>query len=181
MLVATRGKDRKMSTATNARAERDRDPDRDRTAEEWVRGFAAGWRDPAGPREFVEHFTPLLDSEIRLIQPQMPELVGLEAFRRGFAEPLFSLIPDIGGRVRGWAADGDTIWIELELEGTLGGRPVTIETVDRITLRDGRAVERRAFLDPLPLLAAVLTRPRAWPRFARTQVRQIRELLRRAR
>lgn len=164
-----------MSTAAELEAERNQ------AAEEWVRGFAAGWRDPAGPAAFVEHFTALLDPEIRLIQPQMPELVGLEAFRRGFAEPLFNLIPDIHGSVRGWATDGDTIWIELELEGTLGGRPVTLETVDRITLREGRAIERRAFLDPLPLLAAVLTRPRAWPRFARTQVRQIKELMRRAR
>jgi SnoaL-like domain len=164
-----------MSTAAELEAEQNR------AAEEWVAGFAAGWRDPAGPREFVEHFTPLLDPEIRLIQPQIPELVGLEAFRRGFAEPLFNLIPDIHGSVRGWATDGDTIWIELELEGTLGGRPVTLETVDRITLREGRAIERRAFLDPLPLLAALLTRPRAWPRFARTQIRQIKELLRRAR
>ena len=170
-----------MSTAADPQAEPQRGADQDRAAEEWVAGFAAGWRDPAGPREFVEHFSPLLDPEIRLIQPQMPELVGLEAFRRGFAEPLFDLIPDIHGTVRGWAADGDTIWIELEIEGTLGGRPVTIETIDRITLHEGRAIERRAFLDPLPLLGAVLTRPRAWPRFARTQSIQIRELLRRAR
>jgi hypothetical protein len=164
-----------MSTAADPRAESQR------AAEEWVAGFAAGWREPAGPQEFVEHFTPLLDPEIRLIQPQMPQLVGLEAFRRGFAEPLFSLIPDLHGTVRGWAVDGDTIWIELELEGTLGGRPVTLETVDRISLREGRAIERRAFLDPLPLLTAVLTRPRAWPRFARTQIRQLTERLRRTR
>jgi hypothetical protein len=170
-----------MSTVADGQAEVRQDAERHRAAEEWVAGFAAGWRDPAGPREFVEHFTPLLDAEIRLIQPQMPELVGLEAFRRGFAEPLFELIPDIHGTVHGWAADGDTIWIELELEGTLGGRPVTLETVDRITLHEGRAIERRAFVDPLPLLVAVLTRPRAWPRFARTQMRQIKELLRRAR
>jgi len=153
----------------------------DHAAEDWVRGFAAGWRDPAGPQAFVEHFTPLLDPEIRLIQPQMPDLVGLGAFRRGFVEPLFHLLPDIHGTVRGWAADGETIWVELTIEGTLGGRPVTLESVDRITLRDGRAVERRAFLDPIPLLAAVLIRPRSWPRFARSQAMQIRELVRRTR
>jgi hypothetical protein len=170
-----------MSSAADPQAEPQRGADQDRVAEEWVAGFAAGWRDPAGPREFVEHFTPLLDPEIRLIQPMMPELVGLEAFRRGFAEPLFDLIPDIHGTVRGWAADGDTIWIELELGGTLGGGPVRIETIDRITLHEGRAIERRAFLDPLPLLGAVLIRPRAWPRFVRAQSMQIRELLRRAR
>jgi hypothetical protein len=51
-----------------------------------------------------------------------------------------------------------------------------METVDRITLRDGLAIERVAFLDPAPLLRAVLTRPRSWPRFARLQARQIRGL-----
>jgi ketosteroid isomerase-like protein len=151
---------------------------RQRSAEEWVHGFSAGWREPGGPHEFVDHFTPLLDPEIRLIQPQMPTLVGLEAFRRVFAEPLFDLIPDIHGEVRGWAADGDTIWTELELRGTFGGRPLTLETVDRITLRDGRAIERRAFCDPTPLLVAAATRPRAWARFARVQALQARELIR---
>jgi ketosteroid isomerase-like protein len=164
-----------VSTATDTEARQHR------AAEEWIRGFAAGWGDPGGPEAFASHFEPMFDPEIRLIQPGMPELVGLDAFRRGFVAPLFDLVPDIHGRVSGWAADGDRIWIELELCGTLGGRPVRIETVDRITLRDGRAIERRAFLDPLPLFAAVLTRPRAWPRFARVQAMQIRGLLRRAR
>jgi hypothetical protein len=45
-----------------------------------------------------------------------------------------------------------------------------MRTCDRITLRDGRAVERVAHLDPLPLLAAVAKSPRAWPTFARTQL-----------
>jgi ketosteroid isomerase-like protein len=152
-----------------------------RAAEEWVSGFAAGWGDPGGPEAFAAHFEPMLDPGIRLVQPGMPELMGLDAFRNGFVAPLFELVPDIRGTVRGWAADGDRIWIELELHGTLGGRPVRIETVDRITLCDGRAIERRAFLDPLPLFRAVLRRPRAWPRFARAQAMQIRELLRRAR
>ena len=67
-----------MSTAADAQAEPRPDTQQHRAAENWVAGFAAGWRDPAGPQEFVEHFTPLLDPEIRLIQPAMPELVGLE-------------------------------------------------------------------------------------------------------
>src|SRR3712207_2831253 len=87
-------------------------------AEAWVRGFEAGWRDPTSPHDFAEHFIPMLDPEIRMIQPQMPELVGHEEFRRGFVEPLFALIPDLRGRVRNWAADGDVIFIDIELQGT---------------------------------------------------------------
>jgi ketosteroid isomerase-like protein len=119
----------------------------------------------------------MLHPEVRMVQPQMPTLVGHEAFRRGFVEPLFAMIPDLHGTVAGWAADGDVIFIDLVLEGTVGGRPVRMETVDRITLRDGLAVERVAFMDPSPLLKAVATRPKAWPRFARAQARQIQALI----
>ena len=150
-------------------------------AEAWVRAFEAGWRDPAGPQAFADHFLPLIDPQIRMIQPQIPELVGHEAFRRDFVEPLFTMIPDLHGTVTGWAADGDVIWIDLVLEGTVGGRPVTLETVDRVTLRDGLAIERRAFLDPNPLLAALLTRPRSWPRFARAQAHQVHTLIKKRR
>jgi hypothetical protein len=52
----------------------------------------------------------------------------------------------------------------------LASRPVELRTVDRITLRDGLAVERVANFDPLPLLGAVALTPRAWPRFARIQL-----------
>ena len=57
------------------------------TAEAWVAGFAEGWRAPAGAAGLVANFAPMLSPEVRLIQPQMPTLVGLEAFRHGFAEP----------------------------------------------------------------------------------------------
>jgi ketosteroid isomerase-like protein len=180
-VIRVPGKVRKMSATSAPAPATETEAERRKAAAEWVRAFAAGWGDPGGPEAFADHFEPMLDPEVRLIQPGMPELVGLDAFRRGFVAPLFDLVPDIHGAVRGWAADGDRIWIELELNGTLGGRPVRIETVDRITLRDGRAIERRAFLDPLPLFAAVLTRPRAWPRFARVQATQVRELMRRTR
>ena len=150
-------------------------------AEAWVRGFEAGWRDPATPHDFAEHFIPMLDPEVRMVQPQMPTLVGHDAFRRGFVEPLFALIPDLHGTVRDWAADGDVIFIDIVLEGTLGGRPVRFESVDRVTLRDGLAVERVAFSDPAPVLKAVLTRPRAWPRFARSQARQVQALIKKRR
>jgi hypothetical protein len=46
--------------------------------------------------------------------------------------------------------------------------------VDRIELRDGRAVERRAYFDSTELLAAVARSPRAWPRFARLRLRTLR-------
>lgn len=147
----------------------------DKTAAEWVEGFAEGWRAPTDADSFSDHFAPMLDDEIRLIQPQLPTVVGKRAFREEFARPLFNLLSDIRGEVGAWAAtdDGDRtiVFIELAIHARLaGGRPVTLHTTDRITLRNGLAVERIANLDPLELLGAVALSPRAWPAFIRARL-----------
>jgi hypothetical protein len=147
--------------------------DRDAAAA-WVEMFTEGWRQPTDADSFCDHFEPWMDPEVRLIQPQLPPLVGLRAFRERFARPLFDLVPDLRGTVEGWAAREETIYIELRLEGTVGWRRFEIRTCDRITLRAGKAVERIAHLDATPLLIAVLLSPSAWPRFARTQLRSRR-------
>ena len=153
-----------MSTATETRA---------RTAEEWVAGFAAGWAEPTDADSFADHFEPMMAEDIRLIQPQLPTTVGKRAFREQFARPLFELLSDVRGTVESWATSGDVIFVELTIRGRLANRPVELRTVDRITLRDGLAVERRATLDPLPMLQAVALTPRAWPRFARIQLARL--------
>ena len=150
-------------------------------AEAWVRGFEEGWRAPNGPVGLAAHFGPMVDPEVRLIQPQMPLLVGREGLLEGFARPLFELIPDVHAAVEKWAVRDDVAFIEIRLEGTLGGRPISLRVVDRVTLRDGVAIERESYTDPIPLLLAVLRRPRAWPRFLRTQVMQLRAARRRSR
>jgi ketosteroid isomerase-like protein len=141
-----------------------------RTAEEWVAGFAAGWAEPSDADGFADHFDPMMAEDIRLIQPQLPTTVGKLAFREQFARPLFELLDDVRGTVESWAVSGDVVFVELTIRGRLVNRPVELRTVDRITLRDGLAVERVANLDPLPLLGAVALTPRAWPRLARVQL-----------
>jgi hypothetical protein len=136
----------------------------------FVEAFAEGWRAPAGPDAFADHFMEWVGPEIRLIQPPMPVLVGHAAFREQFARPLFALVPDLHGTVEGWGANGDLVYIELKLEGTVGGRPVTMRTCDRVKLREGIAVERLAHVDPIPLLAAIARTPRAWPGLVRQQL-----------
>ena len=69
------------------------------------------------------------------------------------------------------SSHGDTLYIELTLSGTLGGRPLSWRACDRITLRNGVAIERESYLDPSPILAAVARAPRAWPRFLRIRAR----------
>jgi ketosteroid isomerase-like protein len=107
----------------------------------------------------------MLAEDVRLIQPMVPTLVGRRAFAERFVQPLFALIPDLRGEVERWAARGDAIYIELTLRGTVGGRPLAWRACDRITLRDGRAVERESYLDAASLIAAIARRPAAWPRF----------------
>ncbi len=49
-----------------------------------------------------------------------------------------------------------------------------MRTCDRIRLRDGKAIERVAYLDATPLIKAVALSPRAWPKFLKTQLRNLR-------
>jgi ketosteroid isomerase-like protein len=141
----------------------------DSDAARWVAHFIEGWRAPASAQAFAAHFRSHLAPDVRLVQPQLPTIVGHRAFEQRFVAPLFALIPDVRGEVGRWAARGDTLFIELALRGTLAGRPVSWRACDRVALRDGVAVERESYFDPAPLLAAVARTPRAWPAFARLQ------------
>jgi hypothetical protein len=154
----------------------------ERTAAEWVTGFADGWRAPTDADSFCAHFEPFLHDEIRLVQPQLPPVIGKAAFRDEFARPLFELLSEIRGTVGAWAATDEgeleIAFIELTIRAKLaGGRPVTLNTVDRITLRDGLAIERVANLDPLELLGPIALSPRSWPQFARMQADGVRRRL----
>ncbi len=141
-------------------------------AEGWVEAFAEGWRDPESLDAFADHFERWLTDDVRMIQPQLPVMVGKAAFREGF-RPAFDLIPDLHATVSNWAAHGDIVFIEFTLEGTLGGRQVRVPAVDRFTLRDGLVSERVAHFDPTPMLLGVAASPRAWPRFLRLQASQL--------
>jgi ketosteroid isomerase-like protein len=132
-----------------------------------VQGFADGWRAPSDADSFADHFEEWLDPEVRLVQPQVATTIGHRAFREQFARPLFALVPDLHGTVESWTARGDRLAVQLRLEGTVGRRPVTIRTCDVVTLRDARATERIAYLDPTPLLIAVVRTPAVWPKALR--------------
>jgi SnoaL-like domain len=91
----------------------------------------------------------------------------MTAFRERFARPLFGLVPDLHGTVERWASHGDTVFIELRLDGTVGRRGLTLHSCDRVTLCDGRATERIAHYDPAPLLKALALAPSTWRRVLR--------------
>ncbi len=128
-------------------------------SETFVEQFDAGWR--GGGATFLDHFLPdLVDPEVVLRQPLLPAARGHDGFR-AFFEPLFVAMPDLRGEVRSWRPEPDGVTIELALHGTLAGLPVELTTHDRIVLRDGRILSRRAQMDARPLLAALMRRPRA--------------------
>jgi SnoaL-like protein len=154
-------------------------PDQQAQAEGWVEGFIEGWRAPAGPDEFFAHFGPMVAPDIRMIQPQLPTAVGHDAFRRQFIGPMFTLMPDLRAEIEDWAIRGNTVLIAFTLIATLGGRPVRWRAVDRVVLRDGIATVRESYFDPTPVLVAVLTRPRAWPRFLAMRAKGLAARLRR--
>jgi ketosteroid isomerase-like protein len=147
--------------------------DPEATARAWVEGFADGWRAPSGPAAFAAHFRQLLAPDVRLIQPQVPTVEGHLAFEEEFVKPLFALIGDLHGDVERWGSRGDALYIEMTLRGTLGGRPLSWRVCDRVTLRDGVAIERESYFDPSPLLAALARTPRAWPAFLRLRTRSL--------
>jgi ketosteroid isomerase-like protein len=149
-------------------------PEQAEAAAAWVAMFAEGWANPVDTDRFCDHFDPWFQDDVRMIQPSVPPTVGRLAFRERFARPLFELVPDLHGTVENWACSSDVVYIELRLDGTIGDRPFTLHTCDRIKLRDGKAAERVAYLDPTPLLRAVARSPRSWPRFLRTQLRNLR-------
>jgi ketosteroid isomerase-like protein len=137
-------------------------------AERFVAEFAQGWAEP-DVEEFIAYFCARFDPEVRLSQPLASDGVGHDALRKQFRR-LFTLIPDISGTVRRWAAREGTVFIELELTGTLGGKRIAWTACDVVVLRDGVVMERRSFFDPGRLLLVVLRRPSAWPRLLRSAV-----------
>lgn len=140
----------------------------------WVAMFSEGWTNPVDADTFCDHFEPWFHDDVRMIQPSLRPIVGKRAFREDFARPLFELVPDLHGVVENWASSGEVVYIELRLEGTIGRHRFEMQTCDRIKLRDGKAVERFAYLDATPLVKAVLRSPRSWPRFTRSQLRNLR-------
>ena len=152
------------------------DPPRQRlSAEQWVEQFQVGWQARLGPEVFAEHFRPLLSPDVRLVGPQLPPLTGFEAFKESFVRPTFALIPDIHGEVERWVVseDGQTLYIELTLRGTIGRREIAFRACDRLSMREGVAIERESYFDPGALIAALARSPRAWPVFIRVQTARL--------
>ncbi len=142
--------------------------DQDKAAD-FVRRFTEFWQAPV-----PERLDTVLAPDARLSAPMVPTTYGLEDGRRAFAE-LFELIRDMTAEVHRWGATFDGVLIEFTVRGTAGGSPISWESVDRFVLDEhGLATERFTYFDSLPLVLALARRPRAWPGFTRSRIKQMR-------
>jgi hypothetical protein len=126
----------------------------------FARHFDAGWR-AGGPAErFLAHFLPVTHPDVLLTQPLSPPARGHTGMRQQ-AEGLFAALPDLRAEVFRWGETPDGLLIEFSFSCTVGGRRLSWDACDRIELRDGLLAARHSYFDPLPLVRALVTRPRA--------------------
>ena len=130
---------------------------------EFVRRFEQVWSRPDPHR-----LNGLVHNDVEFIQPLEGVVRGHEE-AAAFWQRLFTLIPDVHGEVLSWGVRDGIVYIELHMAGTLGGAPVEWVTLDRIRLEDGKVRQRIAYFNPLPLVRAVVTRPKAWPKWLAAQ------------
>ncbi|MGB8932937.1 MAG: nuclear transport factor 2 family protein [Anaeromyxobacteraceae bacterium] len=126
----------------------------------FIQVFTDGWTHPT-LETFLEHFLPWMHEDVRGSMPMEPLAVGHEGFREQFRR-VFALFPDLRGTVIRAAVDGDVLLVDAELTATLGGKPFSWTASDRFTFRGEKVAARTTSFNPLPLLLAVATRPRAW-------------------
>jgi len=138
-------------------------------AADFARRFAEYWQAPT-----PEGLANVLAPQVRLVGPMLPVTHTLAEGQRAFGE-LLELIPDLTAEVHRWGATEDGPLIEFTLSGTAGGGPISWHAVDRFVIgADGLATERVNYFDSTPVALTVARRPRAWPGFLRTQIRQLR-------
>ena len=145
------------------------DDSRTARAADFARRFAEYWSAPT-----PERLSTVLAERVRLVAPMTPTTDTLDDGKRVFAQ-LLELIPDLTAEVHRWGATLDGVLIEFSLSGSIGDGPISWPAVDRFVLgEDGLATERISYFDSAPIALTIARRPRAWPGFARVQLRQLR-------
>ena len=82
--------------------------------EAYVEKFRDFWADPS-----AERMAEFLTDDVVLIQPLSYPMEGLAAAQEEFGR-LFTWIPDLRGETTHCSGDGDTLFIEHTLTGTVG-------------------------------------------------------------
>lgn len=124
----------------------------------WVARFSEGW---AGGSPYTDWLVNLLSPDVHLVAPGLRSTRGREAALSAFRRT-FEVLPDLTAQVDRWSASGDALFLEMTFRATIGGKPLAWHAVDRVLFRDGQAVERIAFFNPLKVRRAFLRNPAGW-------------------
>jgi hypothetical protein len=119
-----------------------------REIELFVAAFARHWSVPDGGFEEVMH----PGATLRVAGARAP-LAYEEA--RAFVDAVKQWVPDIELRVLDWAARGASVFTEWEMAGTLGGRQVAWQGINRNHLVGSRSVAGVSCWDRWSLLEQV--------------------------
>jgi polyketide cyclase/dehydrase/lipid transport protein/SnoaL-like protein len=130
--------------------------------EEFVTKFADFWSSPSPQR-----LTELLHPDVVLVQPLAAPMRGIEAAQAEF-QRFCSCLPGLCAQVDRWCGDGNLVFIEFRLQARIGGAVTEWPNVNRILLRDGKAIERATYFDPLAILPTLLRHPSVWWRWWRS-------------
>ncbi|WP_130343746.1 nuclear transport factor 2 family protein [Herbihabitans rhizosphaerae] len=137
--------------------------------ERYLARWAVAWATGDAERCLAGHAATMAGEHTRYVQPLFHAARGERGLRT--VGKLFALIPDLTAEIERWAVADGFAFVEFTLRGHLGGRPVAVRAVDRMTLDGEPLVERENYCDPLPVVLAVLVRPRVWPLLVRHRVR----------
>ncbi|MFB7873769.1 nuclear transport factor 2 family protein [Nocardia sp. NPDC056064] len=129
------------------------------SAEQFVANFIDFWDRPS-----VARIPEILHPDVVLTQPLSPPMYGIVAAQREFAQ-IWRLLPDLRAEIDRWRGDDDIVFIEFRLFAHIGRHRIEWPNIDRMILRDGKAIQRMNYFDPLPILPIVARHPSMWWRW----------------
>lgn len=127
--------------------------------EQFVANFIDFWSNPS-----IERIPEILHPDVVLMQPLTAPMHGIDAAREEF-RGIWRLLPDLHAQVDRWRGDSDVLFIEFRLRARVGRGLIEWPNVDRFVLRDGKAIVRTNYFDPLPVFGQVLAHPSLWWRW----------------
>ncbi|MFG2196825.1 nuclear transport factor 2 family protein [Streptomyces sp. NPDC048639] len=117
--------------------------------EHFVEHFTEIW---AKPR--AERFPELYHQDATLLHPGMPRPLTRDEVE-GYMKTVLAGVPDIHLIPEGWAARGDTLYIDSTVHATVAGEATSWPVVDKIVLRGDRASYIQAYFDSHQLWVAI--------------------------
>jgi len=119
--------------------------------ERFLERFAAFGAEPSAER-YEDLFDPL---EGEVLHPGMTAPLHRDLVREYMAAYL-ATVPGFRFEIVRWAEQGGVVFVEARNEGRPGGEKLAWPSVYRIVLRGDRVLSGQAFLDRVPLLAALV-------------------------